>query len=261
MPNHSTVDKAPLRLARQCVQGFDADLLARRRPERGQCAAMKLLRRTTIAALMTLAVACGRHAPEPENRQGAVEPAHSADLPPAAFLEPAHAHDMAGPGAQASPNAASSGHIVWTDPSGWVRAPQSSPMRLATYRVPRAAGDADDAELAIFHFGGGQGGDVEANLSRWEKQFSDTKPGDTKRTERTVNGLKAHVLEIDQGTYTGMAMMPGQSTAAKTSYAMLAAVVETPSGSYFVKLTGPSKTVKAQQIHYFEMLDSVRAEK
>src|SRR5882724_637399 len=81
MPNQSTSDKTlRLRGARQCVQGFGADLRARWLPElddarpcEGECAAMKLLRQTTIAALMTLAVACGRRTPEPESRQGAVE--------------------------------------------------------------------------------------------------------------------------------------------------------------------------------------------
>ena len=132
-------------------------------------------------------------------------------------------------------------------------------MRVATYRVPHAGADKDDAELAVFHFGSGQGGDVEANLRRWESQFSDKK-GDAKRTERTVNGMKAHVLEIESGTYAAMAMMPGQSAAPKSDYGMLAAVVETPLGSYFFKLTGPSKTVKAQKDAYMTMLDGVKVE-
>jgi len=133
-------------------------------------------------------------------------------------------------------------------------------MRVATYRVPRASGDKEDAELAIFHFGGGQGGDVEANLRRWESQFTDEK-GEAKRTDRDVNGLKAHVLEIESGTYTAMAMMPGQSSSPKSDYGMLATVVETPIGSYFFKMTGPSKTVKSQKDAFMTMLDGVSVER
>jgi hypothetical protein len=151
------------------------------------------------------------------------------------------------------------GQLKWTDPQGWTRQEQSSPMRVATYRVPHSGTDKDDAEMAIFHFGGGQGGDVEANLRRWENQFTDKK-GDAVRTERSANGLKTHVLQIESGTYTAMAMMPGQSASPKSDYGMLAAVVETPLGPYFFKLTGPSKTVKAQKDAYMTMLDSVKVE-
>ena len=131
-------------------------------------------------------------------------------------------------------------------------------MRLATYLVPRENGDPEDAELAVFHFPGGQGGDVEANLSRWEKQFSDTKETDVVRSHRTMNGLRAHVVRVARGTYT--AMTPGQSASPKAGYAMIAAFVETPLGSYFFKFTGPAKTVMSRQDAYFTLLDSVHVE-
>lgn len=205
------------------------------------------------ASIFVLALAaCQRRAPEPETHPA---PVVSSDPPPAAFLAPQTSPHAVTP---AAAPAEQKGQLKWSDPPGWVRLDQSSPMRLATYRVPHAAGDKDDAELAVFHFGGGQGGDVEANLSRWEHQFGDVKPGASRRTDRTVNGLKAHVLEIESGTYTAMAMAPGQSPSAKSEYGMLATVVETPLGSYFFKMTGPVKTVKAQKDAFMTMLDGVK---
>jgi hypothetical protein len=38
---------------------------------------------------------------------------------------------------------------------------------------------------------------------------------------------------------------------------MIAAVVETPAGSYFFKLTGPQKTVESARTAFFALLDSV----
>jgi hypothetical protein len=218
---------------------------------------MMLGRRGTAwlyAASFLFIAACGRRAPEPDGRAAAgpsatpsataVEPAGTTSAPAAAGTGPASAH----PGSR----------LTWKDPPGWTRLPQTSPMRLATYRVPRESGDPEDGELAVFHFGGGQGGDVEANLARWEKQFSDTKKSDVERTERTVNGLRAHLLTVARGTYT--AMMPGQDSTPKSGYALIAAVVETSLGSYFVKLTGPAKTVKARRDAYFALFDSLRVE-
>jgi hypothetical protein len=221
-----------------------------------------------VALITTLLCACQRRTPEPETHPA---PAVSSDPPPAAFLAPSPHGDMAGAsphgdmagasphGDMAAPSPEQKVQLEWTDPQGWVRQPQTSPMRVATYKVPHAGSDKDDAELAVFYFGSGQGGDVEANLKRWENQFTDKK-SDAKRTERSANGLKAHVLEIESGTYTAMAMMPGQSASPKSDYGMLAAVVETPLGPYFFKLTGPSKTVKAQKDAYMTMLDSVKVE-
>lgn len=203
----------------------------------------------TMFSALAAVVACGR-APEPDSRPSPASPP-SATAPSGAMT--AAASPSGPPPASNAPEEAR--RLEWTEPSAWVRQPQSSPMRVATYRVPHAAADKEDAELAIFHFGGGQGGAVEANLERWEKQFSDTKPGDVKRSERTVNGLRAHLLEVESGTYT--AMMPGQASGPKPGFGMVAAVVETPLGSYFVKLTGPAKTVKANRQSYLSLLETL----
>jgi hypothetical protein len=147
--------------------------------------------------------------------------------------------------------------ISWKEPSAWTKVPQRSPMRLATYRVPRAGKDTEDAELAIFHFGSNSGGGIDANMTRWAGQFSDVKPDEIRRSERTANNLTQHVMEIEEGTFaTGMPMGPKQP---KANSGMLAAIVETPSGLYFIKLTGPSETVKAARDDYFKFLDGVRA--
>jgi hypothetical protein len=153
-------------------------------------------------------------------------------------------------------SAAPAPKATWVDPPEWKRV-KGSPMRQATYEVPRAKGDGEDGELGVFYFGPGESGGIEKNVERWIKQFSDVKPDQIKRQDRKANGLRQHTVEIDSGTFSSG--MPGGPTKPKTGFALLGAIVETPSGNYFFKLTGPSATVKAGRETFFTLLDSVKA--
>jgi hypothetical protein len=91
----------------------------------------------------------------------------------------------------------------------------------------------------VYYFGGG-GGTVEANLQRWTSQFQSTK--EPVRTTATVNGLKLTSLDVT-GTYVAE-MRPGATEHHnKPGFRMRATVVETPKGPYFIKMTGPLKTI------------------
>jgi hypothetical protein len=119
-------------------------------------------------------------------------------------------------------------------------------MRVAQYKLPKAEGDQDDAQLVLYYFGPGQGGSVEANLERWmgQMQQPDGKPSkDRAKTDTlTVNGLKVSMLDVT-GTYTAE-MAPGsESHHNNAGYRLRGAVIETPKGPYFVKLVGPEKTI------------------
>ena len=164
----------------------------------------------------------------------------------------------AAPAAAPSPtmSAAPPARATWVDPPGWKRVP-GSPVRQATYQVPRAKGDHEDGELGVFYFGPGESGGIEKNVERWIRQFSDVKPDQVKRQDRNANGLRQHTVEIDSGTFSSG--MPGGPTKPKPGFALLDAIVEAPSGNYFFKLTGPSATVKAARDTFFGLLDSVKA--
>jgi hypothetical protein len=68
--------------------------------------------------------------------------------------------------------AASVAGINWSLPAGWSEQPPRQ-MRVATYAVPAASGDAEGGECAVFYFGNDQGGGVEANIDRWITQFEE----------------------------------------------------------------------------------------
>ena len=141
---------------------------------------------------------------------------------------------------------ATQGNLRYVAPEGWtVRSPSSS-MRTAEFVLPKAAGDAEDSELIVFYFGGG-GGSVEANLQRWISQMEqpDGRPSRSvaKVDEFTTNSLKVTVLDIP-GTLVAP-VMPGQPKSQnKRNFRLIAAVIETPAGPYFVRVTGPERTVE-----------------
>jgi hypothetical protein len=159
---------------------------------------------------------------------------------------------MVAPGASA---AAAPDKIAWTPPDNWQRLPSNSRMRKAWYRIPPSGSD-EATEVMVFYFGQHEGGDSEANIQRWISQFPDAKPADIKRSERTTNGMKQRIVEVE-GTFAAGPMAQPPS-APKGNYGLVAAVVETPGGSYFFKMTGPKKGIETAKRGFYALLDSVR---
>jgi hypothetical protein len=133
-------------------------------------------------------------------------------------------------------------------------------MRIATYRIHAIAGDPEDAECAVYFFGSGQGGSVEANLKRWTDQFTGPdgqSPAQPAKMEtKTVAGLKVSTISVS-GTYLGSGMMMGQQEVKKPNYRMLGAIVEAPQGLVFFKMTGPLNTVASAEGDFNSLLGSV----
>jgi hypothetical protein len=148
--------------------------------------------------------------------------------------------------------AAGPAEVTWDAPAAWIKAENPSPMRKATYRVPHAAGDTDDAELSVSQ----AGGTVELNVNRWAGQLG-AKPESVKRETRRVGGLEVTVVEM-HGTYSGMAMPGAAPAAAKTGWALLGAIVGTATPTFF-KMTGPDKTVAAARADFDKLVESFRS--
>ncbi len=151
------------------------------------------------------------------------------------------------------------GGLKWTAPAAWKAQPQR-PMRVATYAVPKAAGDPEDGECAVFYFGPGQGGGVDANIKRWVDQFEAPGGGPAAKlasiSKQTVNGLAFTRIDL-KGTYKPPSGPMMQAGGAKPGYRLLGAIVEAPQGNVFFKLTAPAKTSAAQKPAFEAMLKSV----
>jgi len=143
--------------------------------------------------------------------------------------------------------------LAWTPPAAW-KADAARPMRVGTYKIPAAKGDSEDAECAVFYFGEGQGGSVDANVQRWAAQFEGAKAPATKKEK--VAGFDLTTLELE-GTYTGGGGPMGPKVS-KPGFKLLGAIVEGPSGPIFFKLTGPAKTVEAARADFQKMLKGIK---
>jgi len=166
---------------------------------------------------------------------------------PIAFAEPVRTQDAG---------------LRFAHPADWVRVPAPSDMRAAQFRVPKAGGDAEDAEVVLFFFGKGQGGSAQDNLERWYGQMTQPDGKASKDTGvvtiKTINALKVTALDLP-GTYKGMPSAPGAASVSKSGYRLLAAVVEGDGGPWFFRIVGPDATVKAAKPGFDALLASLEA--
>jgi len=147
---------------------------------------------------------------------------------------------------------AASAPVKWTRPSRWKAGPPKQ-MRTATYMIPAAPGDSEEAECAVFlNIGGG----VQPNIDRWVGQFEKTDGAPNQKME-LINGLSVTMVDVS-GTFKGGGAMMGQSSGPKASYRLLGAIAQAPDGEVFFKLTGPAKTVTAAQGEFQAMLKSLK---
>jgi hypothetical protein len=143
--------------------------------------------------------------------------------------------------------------LAWKVPARWTDKGAGT-MRLATYTI---SGGQGEAQCAVYYFGPGQGGAVDANLDRWRGEFKDAQPD----TPKKFDAPGAHVTAIEvMGTYmahAGMAQGMGGEALESPHWALLGAIAEGPNGSVFFKLTGPEATVKAARKEFEAMLKSI----
>jgi hypothetical protein len=138
----------------------------------------------------------------------------------------------------AQPIEFSAGDFTFERPASWEWVVSASPMRKAELRAEFGGQVAD---TIFFHFGPGQGGTVQANVERWLGQFVEPveKLG-AQIAEQDVNGTRVTLLQA-HGTY--LAGMPGQTPEPKEGFAMRGAILESPGGDVYVRMTGPRVAV------------------
>ena len=185
------------------------------------------------AMIIPLAViGCGGSAPEQAAvPAGSPPPAASSagaqELPPGhppTRLQPAHRSTLAEHGTAGAP----ASRPEWDVPSGWTSEEPSSRMRQAQYRLPAVAGDPEDGQCAVFYFGPGQGGGVEANIARWARQFADPsgRPATPEVTQIASGGQSITRVEV-KGAHTPspMSMMGGGAPTRREGYQLLGAIM------------------------------------
>lgn len=144
------------------------------------------------------------------------------------------------------------GGYAWVVPGRWSEAPARS-MRVATYVVPAGAG-AETGECAVFFFGTGEGGSIDANVERWSRQFEGSPKAE--RSEKAVRGASLTLVKI-AGTYLAPGGPMMQSQGKRPGYVLRGAIAQTAQGNLFFKLTGPAATITAAQADWEALLASL----
>ena len=210
----------------------------------------------TLLSTSLLFAACAEApkeiSPSQTNAPAQTAASPSTNQPSTSTIAVGHGSTAPASTASTASQSASQGDIKWTAPSRWESKPASS-MRAATYLIPAASGDSEGAECAVFkNIGGG----VQANIDRWVGQFEKTAEA-PKQKKETINGFPVTTVDLT-GTFKGGGPMMGQSSGPKPNYRLLGAIVETPEGEVFFKLTGPAKTVAAAQGEFQSLLKSLK---
>jgi hypothetical protein len=198
--------------------------------------------------------ACNREAAPPAVAETSTAP-QAAPAAPAASgdaIAPISPHaSLIDPAPNSQQAAGAAGSIDFDLPQAWQSQPPSSAMRLAQATVPGPGGPAD---LAVFFFGPGGGGPVDANIDRWVGQVE----GAAKPTPETfeTNGYKVTWVDV-KGTLKPSGMGMGPSTPISDAR-LYGAVVEGPGGPWFFKAQGPDSTLGPQRDAFVALLKSVR---
>lgn len=145
-------------------------------------------------------------------------------------------------------------------PTDWESQKPSSDSRKAQYELT-GPDDAIAASLVVYYFGPGGAGNIQANIDRWVGQFSDSDgqpPREqSKISERTVADMRIHSVDVS-GRYIAEVTPGSEKRYDHPDYRMMAAIIESPDGRYYIKAVGPRKTIDQHEQAIVMFLDSVR---
>lgn len=147
-----------------------------------------------------------------------------------------------------------------TTPADWKQEPPSNMFRLTQFKIPRADGDKDDAELAVFYFKGGGAGTADANLKRQTAKFQPA-AGKDKVEEKVekikVGGLDAVYQDVS-GTFIKKPFPMAEKGTPVPGYRQLYVLFEGKDGQYYMTLLGPAKTVEKHKKGFEEFLKNFK---
>ena len=131
-------------------------------------------------------------------------------------------------------------------PDGWIEVPASNNMRVTQFQIKAHP----EYEVVVSYFGN-NGNMVDANISRWRGQF--TKEDSYENLSLNSNGPTG--IKI-MGTYKTKPFPMAQEFTESPDYGMLAAILPSKEGPYFIKFTAPKAVINEQEPQFTELLNS-----
>ncbi|NUQ65283.1 MAG: hypothetical protein HUU20_22685 [Pirellulales bacterium] len=166
-------------------------------------------------------------------------------LPPASAAE-----EKAGQTIQVGPD------LKMTVPAEWSRKTPRVKIVEHEFAIPGGEGEESAGRMTVMV----AGGSVEANVERWLGQFTQPDGSSTaekaKTEKKQVAGTEVTVVDVS-GTYRD-SRGPFAPAVERPGYRMLAAIVPTSQGNYFIKLYGPKKTIAANEKAFAKMIEGIR---
>ena len=143
-----------------------------------------------------------------------------------------------------------------TTPETWKEETPSSQMRMGQFKLPKAEGDKEDAELALFVFPGGSG-TVKQNLDRQLAKFVEEGRKD-KSDKIKVGEIEATYQDVT-GTFKKKPFPMAEKFTPVEGYRQLYVVFEDKGGKqYYMTLLGPAKTVEKHKPAFEEWLKNFK---
>lgn len=153
------------------------------------------------------------------------------------------------------------GEVKGAVPGDWKKEKPKNTFRQAQFKLPRAEGDAADAELYVSDQVIGKTDDD--IFKRWKKLFVPPRGQtleDIAKTE-TVKSGKVTLVYLDvQGTYLEKEkpIDPDNKAVQRPNYRMIRVLVKTKDDVNYVSVTGPAKTVEQHKKALDEWLKSLK---
>jgi hypothetical protein len=142
------------------------------------------------------------------------------------------------------------GPLTFSLAEPWKVSDQPKPMSQGTIELPGKDG-APGLTASFFHFGAGQGGDLQGNIQRWQGMFQPSPAAKTVKEEMEFGKAKATIVSIT-GTYVGSRFTPEKEP--RVGYTLLAAVLPSDDGDVYVRLVGPEAGVTAAKEDFKKFL-------
>ena len=161
-------------------------------------------------------------------------------------------------GADEAKQTVDAGGLTFDAPKSWKSSPPASQMRRAQLKVDPLEGDDYPAELVVFAFPGG-GGEIEANIKRWQNLFKDEGGNPPRIETKKLQGKNVEVTRAETHGEYHPAQFPGMKPEpVRKNARLLGAIVMGGETGYFIRMVGPDKTMNKIRPDFDEMLKSFK---